>query len=136
MLVSGKEMIDAPTLVRLIEWPAPKEALEWWGSERPPHALREWLLAQPEATCKAVFRCVTARRALPVSGPPCTIRLEVAKSTKVGATDGACAVHDGRAAAEASTCFNALKLPKYESVDQVDRGMRLLLAEGGRFSAE
>jgi len=93
--------------------------------------LRKWISSfegdEGEATCLDVFKCITGRRAVPVHG-----HLSIDLAAAVGA-DGR--VYDGRAGAEAATCFNQLKLPRYETLAQLTAGMQRLLDEKNRFSA-
>ena len=127
-ILGGVTTLSGPDLCRYIAWPSPKDAQAKWGSGGPPRAFREWLVAQEDAL--DLFRLVTARRAVPAAhtgGEP--VRIEL----------GPCVDDEGRlhgpaAYPKAATCFYTLKLPRYETIEQVARGMEMLLQQKALFT--
>ena len=124
-LVGGRRVIHAHDLVRMVEWPDEADAQKKWMTRTPkaPALLRAWLESLDEERCFEVFRCVTARAAVP-DRDRCdiSIQLDALKDARgqVGGPDFICA---------ASTCFTTLKLPAYETPQQLERGMATLLAQ-------
>jgi hypothetical protein len=64
-LIGGRRSIDSASLIRLVQWPALPAAAKAWGSEAPSALLRQWMSQQTEDTCTKLFRCLTARAAIP-----------------------------------------------------------------------
>ena len=131
LMLGGKETLSSTELIEMIDWPDAKEALETWGTDKPAVLLRTYLggLGTLSSTrCLDLFKCITARRAVPAHMQE-RITLAAARSPK---DDG---VYDGRAAAEVYTCFAQLKLPKYESLEQLEHGLNELLAQKEMFTS-
>jgi len=129
-LIGGRRSIDSASLIRLVQWPALPAAAKAWGSEAPSALLRQWMSQQTEDTCTKLFRCLTARAAIPdPRREPISIFLE---PLKLESDDGA--VASAGAAPFAATCSNTLCLPAYTSPEQLKKGMDELLAEGMRFT--
>ena len=108
------------------------EAQKKWKQSPPKvtELLRSWLQGAADETaeernarCFQVFRCVTARVAVP-DVRRCDIAIELGvvedKDGNVGGPAFACS---------SSTCFSLLKLPAYEEPAQLERGMMLMLEQ-------
>ena len=131
LMLGGKETLSATELIEMIDWPNAKEALETWGTDKPAVLLRTYLVGLGDLSstrCLDLFKCITARRAVPAHMQE-RITLAAARSPKDDS------VYDGRAAAEVYTCFAQLKLPKYESLEQLEHGLNELLAQKERFTS-
>lgn len=112
----------------MIDWGPDTHKLWSEGHDSPgdvPKLLRQWLLAQDNERCFEIFKCITARVAVPDArrGSDVQIKLNVVhdeKTGKVGGTQHIC---------KAQTCFQTLLLPRYETVEQLERGMDWLLRQ-------
>jgi hypothetical protein len=130
LLVGGRDTRLSPSeLLALINFPTNEQAHDMWGTDKPPQLLRSWIESfdDDDERCNDLFRCITGRRAVPVHGR-LSIELAAAKDS-----DGR--TYDGRAAAEASTCFNTLRLAQYETAEQLAEGMGHLLRSKAHFNA-
>jgi hypothetical protein len=131
LMLGGKESLSATELIEMIDWPNAKEALETWGTDKPAVLLRTYLVGLGDLSSTRpldLFKCITARRAVPAHMQE-RITLAAARSPKDDS------VYDGRAAAEVYTCFAQLKLPKYESLEQLEHGLNELLAQKEMFTS-
>ena len=110
----------------MIDWGPDTRKLWSEGHDSPgdvPNLLRKWLKAQDNERCFEIFKCVTARVAVPdARSVDVRIRLN--------------AVHDenGKLGGvqhlpKAQTCFQMLLLPRYETLEQLERGMDWLLEQ-------
>lgn len=131
-LLGGTRVIEPADLMRMIRWPDEAEAQKKWKQSPPKvtELLRSWLQGAADETaeernarCFQVFRCVTARVAVP-DVRRCDIAIELGvvedKDGNVGGPAFACS---------SSTCFSLLKLPAYEESAQLERGMMLMLEQ-------
>ena len=121
--IGGKQALRSDELVKMISWPNAGDACKMWGSGYEPHKLlRRWIEEQTDERCTAFFRCVTARAAVPdPRREPVTIKLE-ALTLENGHLAGP------GARPQAYTCFNTFYLPGYEQLEQLEVGLRDLLA--------
>ena len=132
VLVGGRSSITAAELIKLIAWPSESEAANIWhkgkqqqnASPSPPELFRQWLESQAalgeekeKERCKTLLRCITARVAIPDPRRE-TVKIQLAA---VETDNGGVGGPDYWP--KAATCFDTLFLPRWDALEQVEKGM-------------